>query len=479
MAVSKEKEIYDEECNEESSNIVPYILNNSIVKSNRLIQAKYKGGVLEEKIVYAALYAAQNKTLMETDAGYEVLISSNELREMTNYKGGSFYEKLKPAAAALMQRVYGIEDPENDRFEYIHLISKCTYDKGEFRIVFGKEQKNLIMNLTTNFTQLPVLMMKLKNVYAFRLYELLKSECYYKKDVPKSKRNNIFVITHSIAELKLALGVVDASSKEVRGILESKRPDFDKAVAKSKDTMYSVNGNFIRDVVAKATDEINAKLDMHISYKTKRFGRQTHDVEFTIDLNGNAKDKVESKQPELSEAEIFEFNCNVKDLFDNKLGFSEIPLIAKTSGYDLNRLKTIKKAMAQSKTVIENPAGFILQALKEGYKFDFDEEEESTAKVDSDVLQMSMKVLGKDFSEDDVSAIVLAADNDFMKIKKAKQILDNQNHVNNAVGFMIAAIKNDYKEVESYSKEQRARQGIVREGFDIDEWVRQNTIKNL
>lgn len=478
MAKTKETELYEEEHREESSNIVPYILNNSIVKSNRLIQAKYKGGVLEEKIVYAALYAAQNKTLMETDAGYEVLISSNELREMTNYKGGSFYEKLKPAAAALMQRVYGIEDPENDRFEYIHLISKCTYDKGEFRIVFGKEQKNLIMNLTTNFTQLPVLMMKLKNVYAFRLYELLKSECYYKKDVPKSKRNNVFVITHSIAELKLALGVVDASSKEVRGILESKRPDFDKAVAKAKDTMYSVNGNFIRDVVAKATDEINAKLDMHINYKTKRFGRQTHDVEFTIDLNGNKVDIAEEKTKEMSEAEIFEFNCNVRDLFDDKLGFSEIPLIAKTSGYDLDRLKEIKKAMQNSRTEIGNPAGFILQALKEGYKFDFPEET-NAIDIDPDVLQMSMKVLGKEFSEEDALAIVLAAENDFMKIKKAKQILDNQKHVNNAVGFMIAAIKKDYKEIESYSKEHRDKQGIVREDFDIDEWVRQKTINSL
>jgi plasmid replication initiation protein len=288
--MAKTKASAETQDTEANTNQVPN-LRYSITKSNRLIQAQYKCSVLEEKIVYAALYAAQNKSFVETDEGYEVIISPNELREMTGYKGGSFYSKLQPAAQALTQRVYGIEDPENDRFEYINLISRSVYDKGEFKITFNRTQRNLILNLTTNFTQLPVLMMKLKNVYAFRLYELLRSECYYRKSIPKAERTNTFFLSHSVSELKLALGVVDASERDVRKVLSSKNPDYDMAVAKAKDSMYSVNGNFTRDVIAKAVKEINTKLDMKIEYKTRKKGSQLHDIDFVVTMEDKKREQ--------------------------------------------------------------------------------------------------------------------------------------------------------------------------------------------
>lgn len=417
-------------------------LRYSITKSNRLIQAQYKCSVLEEKIVYAALYAAQNKSFVETDEGYEVIISPNELREMTGYKGGSFYSKLQPAAQALTQRVYGIEDPENDRFEYINLISRSVYDKGEFKITFNRTQRNLILNLTTNFTQLPVLMMKLKNVYAFRLYELLRSECYYRKSIPKAERTNTFFLSHSVSELKLALGVVDASERDVRKVLSSKNPDYDMAVAKAKDSMYSVNGNFTRDVIAKAVKEINTKLDMKIEYKTRKKGSQLHDIDFVVTMEDKKKESEET-EVKLDEAELFEFHSKVLKLFDCKLGYSEVPLISRKSGYDMQKLIKIRTMMDNSKVAINNMVGFILKALEDDYQAkpfvnDF--------AVDSDILDNAKEILGDKFKDDDVVSILNAANNDIERIKKAKGILDGKKRVKNAVGFMISAIQNDYEE---------------------------------
>ena len=462
--------------------IVPYILNNSIVKSNRLIQAKYKGGILEEKIVYAALFAAQNKKLLETHEGYEVVISSNELKEMTNYKGGSFYEKLKPAAAALMLRVYGIEDPENDSFEYIHLISKCSYSNGEFKIVFNKEQRKLLMNLTSNFTRLPMMMMSLKNVYAFRLYELLKSECYYKKDTPKEMRNNVFNIIHSVSELKLALGVVDSNAKEVRNILEREHPDYDKAISKSQSTMYNVNSDFVKYVISKAVNEINDKLDIHVEYSTKKLGKQIHDISFIVNLNGS-KAKVEIPVKEMTEDELFEFHANARALFDNKFGLTEIKKISEESGYNIERLEEIKKAMDSSKVNIDNPMGYILKALREDYDFSYSncdaEDEEDMATISPEIMEEAKSILGDRFSDTDVMSIIIVADNDLEKIRKAKEILDNKSHVKNAVGFILTAIKKEYKEVESYSKQHRDMQGIMRENIDYDEMIKQKTIASI
>lgn len=451
----------------------------SISKSNRLIQAKYKCSVLEEKIVYAALYAAQNKSFVETDDGYEVIISPNELREMTGYKGGSFYSKLQPAAQALAQRVYGVEDPEHDRFEYTNLISKSVYDRGEFKITFNRTQRNLIMNLTTNFTQLPVLMMKLKNVYAFRLYELLRSECYYKKNTPKAERTNTFFVSHSVSELKLALGVVDANEREVRKILSSKSPDYDKAVEKARDSMYNVNGNFTRDVIAKAVKEINAKLDMHVEYKTRKKGSQLHDVEFVVSMN-KEKEEKNDKKPELNEAELFEFHSKVLRLFDNKLGFSEVPLISRKSGYDMPRLIDIRNMIDNSKTVVNNLAGFILKALEDDYKLnERNDNTHDAVIIESDVFAKAKAILGEKFKDEDVMNILIAANNDLEKVRKAKGILDGKKHVSSIVGFMISAIKNEYKEVESYGKRYRELQGQRRDESEFEEAFKNKTSTKL
>lgn len=453
-------------------------LRYSITKSNRLIQAKYKCSVLEEKIVYAALYAAQNKSFVETDDGYEVIISPNELREMTGYKGGSFYSKLQPAAQALAQRVYGVEDPEHDRFEYTNLISKCVYDKGEFKITFNRTQRNLIMNLTTNFTQLPVLMMKLKNVYAFRLYELLRSECYYKKNTPKAERTNLFLVSHSVSELKLALGVIDANEREVRRILSSKNPDYDKAVEKAKDSMYNVNGNFTRDVIAKAVKEINEKLDMHVDYKTRRKGSQLHDIEFVVMMK---EEKKEEPDKVLDEAELFEFHSKVLKLFDNKLGFSEVPRISRESDYDMSKLMEIREMMDNSKTVISNPAGFILKALEEGYQSNSktNDNVQDAVVIESGVFSEAKKILGEKFKDEDVMNVLVAADNDIEKVKKAKGILDGKKRVSSAVGFIISAIKKDYKEVESYGKRYRDLQGQRRDESEFEEAFQKKTTEKL
>ncbi len=475
----KEK-IKDTEIQSEKSGSTNQVSNlrYSITKSNRLIQAQYKCSVLEEKIVYAALYAAQNKSFVETDEGYEVIISPNELREMTGYKGGSFYSKLQPAAQALTQRVYGIEDPENDRFEYINLISRSVYDKGEFKITFNRTQRNLILNLTTNFTQLPVLMMKLKNVYAFRLYELLRSECYYKKNTPKAERTNTFFLSHSISELKLALGVVDASERDVRKVLSSKTPDYDMAVAKAKDSMYSVNGNFTRDVIAKAVKEINTKLDMKIEYKTRKRGAQLHDVEFVVTMEDKKKES-DDEGVKLNEAELFEFHSKVLKLFDCKLGYSEVPLISRKSGYDMQKLIRIRNIMDDSKVVIKNIAGFILKALEDNYQVNKAEFEKKSPDKDSEIYNQAKELLQDKFKDEDIVSILDAANNDIEKIRKAKGILDGKKRVKSAVGFMIAAIKKDYEEVESIGTRERALQGVRHEDEAFEKAISNRTSKRL
>lgn len=454
--------------------VIPYSLTNGIVKSNKLIQAQYKGSALEEKIVYAALYAAQNKTIVETPEGFEVKISANELREMTGVKNSSFYEKLKPAAASLARRVYSVEDPENDRFDYITLLSRCTYEKGEFKIVFNKTQKSLLMNLTSNFTSLPVLMMKIQNVYAFRLYELLKSECYYKKDVPREQRNNVFEITHSISELKLVLGVVDANSPEVRTILESKYPDFDLAVAKAKDSMYENAGNFIRDVIKKAVNEINEKLDIYVEYKTKRFNRQLHEIVFTVDLNKIRN--IDPKVKKLNEAELFEFHSIVRELFNSELGYSEIPLISKESGYDLEKIKAAKKALDNSKTVVENKVGFILKAMQENY--DTIEDEVEIAEIKPEVYQRACDLLQDEFSEKDINAIIIAAEGDIDKIKNAREIFDMQKKLDNPTGWMISCIKENFDKPKAKNKSSWVN--INRnDSNDHDSMIKEKILKNM
>ena len=222
-------------------------------KSNFLIGAKYRSTLLENKLMALSLSRIQyNKEKNELFAK----IKASEIRRLLNTNTGSFYTQLDDTAKMMTGKSIGISDAEKQEFCYIAVVTKAEYKNSELYVQFHSDLKKYLYNIKDKFTPLQLsIMLSFKNVYSFRLYEILKSKSFYPK---WEKRNdNLFRFEISLSELKLELGIVNSELDEVRRVLRnSTNPDYDKAVEKSPEVMFSTWYDFRRYVVDKAIKEI-------------------------------------------------------------------------------------------------------------------------------------------------------------------------------------------------------------------------------
>ncbi len=355
----------------EHTDIIPYEQNDNLLKVNTLIDAKYRGSLLESKVLYATLQAVQNRQMEVVDNGYRVTLKAGELKKLTNSNSGSFYNSLKPVAQSMMNRSYGIESPDDDYFKYIHLISECEYDNGEFSVTFSRNSKDLIMDLSKNYTLLPKTIMTFRSVYSFRMYEILKRHSFYRKSIPMKDRKNVFQFQIGLSELKLQVGTVNAELDTVRKILNnSEFPDYDKAVKMSPEEIYPSYSEFNRNVLKVAQKEISEKTDdMSFTYKSLKGGKShtVYAIEFIVDLNPKKEQVVEEKSS-LSEDDIFEIEMNTKQLFSSyELKIKDIRLLCKEANYDFSRLEKAKRSLDTTRTKVDNVMGFLKRAIQENY----------------------------------------------------------------------------------------------------------------
>lgn len=354
-------------------NVIPY-KDNRYSKSNYLISAKYSSSLLENKIMAISLAKIQKKEYMEDKNGRIICsMSAGELREMIQANAGSFYTQLEPVAMNMAARTIGFSDPDKNggMFDYISVIDRAKYENGVFTIFYNVDVKEYLSDFKANFTilELPT-MLKFKNVYSFRLYELLSSRLYYKKGIPKEQRNCIFKIDFNLSELKLDMGVVNAELDDVRKELNNKKsPDFDKAVRKSPEKKFNTWYDFKRYVLDTAVKEINLRTDMKISYVPLKSGRgaRVYGVEFMVDLTErDVKTAKKCFEPVLSEDEKLDVLVEAKLLL-KEFSTKDIRIICEKSGYNVERIRKAYELLCRQSSV-GNAAGWMIACLKDGYE---------------------------------------------------------------------------------------------------------------
>lgn len=349
--------------------------DNKYSKSNYLISAKYASSLLENKITAISLAKIQKKEYVEDKNGRIVCnMTANELRKLLNANAGSFYSQLEPVAINMTSRTLGFSDPNKNGgvFDYISVVDRARYENGTFSIFYNSDVKEYLSDFKANFTvlELPI-MLKFKNVYSFRLYELLSSKSYYRKGIPKELKTQVFNIEFNLSELKLDMGVVNAELDAVRKELNNKQaPNFDRAVEKSPEKKFNTWYEFKRSVLDLAIKEINEKTDMKVTFSPLKGGRggKVYGVEFIVDLTGRnvdaIKDVISSKE-KMTEDEKIDFIIDVKCLLK---GFptKDVRAICKTSGYNFEKIEKAYELLKKQND-IENPTGWILSCLKNGY----------------------------------------------------------------------------------------------------------------
>lgn len=340
-------------------------------RSNFMISSKYRSTLFSNRLM--AISLSRLSTATESDDGYlTVTIKGRDIQKLFGVTGNSFFGHLSDTANNLTGHTIGWSNPVTQEFQYISVVTKATYKNGEFSIDFHKDIKDYLIDLTQNYTRFSLnVMMSFKSSYSFRLYELIKSRCYYRKGEERS--NNLFRIEFDINELRLALGVVNAGLDNVKRILNNRKgkPDYAKAVEASPEKLFETWYDFRKNVIDTAVKEINRLQEegkepgIYINnYEAKKAGRggKVYAVVFYVEVIRNDKG-VKSKQPVIDD--------NKDDILDEIFSIIEgirtrdARAIGEAAKWDIDK---IKRNYEYAKTKdIDNMVAYMIKAVKDDY----------------------------------------------------------------------------------------------------------------
>lgn len=228
-----------------------------VVKSNRLIEASYRLGLNEQRIIlYAISRCREEQRGLFPDL--PVTITANAfVKQFPSADKSNVYGQLKEAMNSLYNRSVTIHDTdpatEKVRVRETRWISEKAYidGAGHIQIVFTPEVIKYITRLEVEFTSYQLEKVgKMTSAHAVRVYELL------------SQNRDIGNRTLNLAWLRDTLGVEPGE--------------------------YKLTADFIRKVIEVAVKQINDHSDLTVSYKSVKTGRAITDFAFKIKAKAKA-----------------------------------------------------------------------------------------------------------------------------------------------------------------------------------------------
>lgn len=336
--------------------------DNIIKKANQLITGRHKISAIEQKIFNLSL----SKVTFDKQLGRPVAeITVKEMREILNCKGNSIYKHIQNLSRTLRDRTIIVNNLENDEFLMIGLINVVEYKSGVMRLKFEPEATDLVWNLKSDYTKLNLSLYKnLNNIYAIRLYEILKSNIY--------KCVDELSITYGINNLKWMIGMIQINDTIHKALIRNK--DIEEAIENSPeaDSLRDIS-NFKR-ALNTAIDEINEVTDIYVEYSTIKGGKggKVRAINFNVTDKDNLKKiKVKSddikKQDKPSEEEMLEMIVELKINIEEKLTIENYKQLLECANYDVELI--LEKYEQSKKTKkIDNLVAWLTCAIKENYK---------------------------------------------------------------------------------------------------------------
>ena len=222
-----------------------------VVKSNRLIDASYRLGMNEQRIIlYAICRCREEQKGLFPDLPVTITAEAF-VKQFPSVDKSNVYGQLKEAMNSLYNRSVTIHDTDpatkKARVRETRWISEKAYidGAGHIQIVFTPEVIKYITRLETEFTSYQLEKVgNMTSAYAVRIYELL------------AQHREIGNRTFNMAWLRETLHIA---------------PD-----------EYKLTTNFVRKVIEVAVEQINKHSDLTVSYKPVKTGRAITDFAFKI-----------------------------------------------------------------------------------------------------------------------------------------------------------------------------------------------------
>jgi len=281
--------------------------NNLVIKSNALIEARYRLSLQEQHIILWLL--TQIKPEDE-----ELKIHSMQIKDfakMLDIDLGNQYKELRKVTMRLIQRGLSIYEPNLEEWLQVTWLNSVRYVKklGVIELGFSDKLKPYLLQLKRCFTKINISSsLKFKSIYAVRLFELLVQY----DSIGKRKT--------TIEDLRLWCGI--------------------------EENEYIDYFDLKRKVINRAKSEINAKTDYEIDYKEIKQSRKVVEIEWTIKNKTEQEEKADMSTRGLksdinfipidytvcSSPEILEF-CKIHE---SKIGRPFIDYLLQVTAFDKN-----------------------------------------------------------------------------------------------------------------------------------------------
>lgn len=241
--------------------------NNLVVQHNKIIEAKYKLSVGEQRLIKII-----TSMIEPSDDDFKTYrLSVSDLAGLLDIKRKDFYDAVKDITEKLISNVLVIEYVTGTL--QVAWLSSALYHKGDgvVDLKFAPELKPFLLQLKSNFTAYELRnVIRLRKTHSIRMYELLKQ---YEK----------------IGKRKFSL-------EELRNILMI------------DDSEYKTFNGFKKRVLFSSQEEVNEKTDIYFEFTEERKNQKCVAIEFTIrSQSGSGVAKVikddYTKKSEFSEAQ--------------------------------------------------------------------------------------------------------------------------------------------------------------------------------
>ena len=300
------------------------------VKSNALVEARYRLSLQETRVIYWLLTQIQPDN--EDFKPHKMEIEN--FAKLIGVEADNQYSKLRSVTKSLMRRVMEIYSPEKKKTLQVAWLSSAEYQdmKGYISLEFSPKLKPYLLQLKSHFTKIEFAdFLELRSIYSVRIFELLlQYEFIGKRKV-------------SVDDLRLYCGI----GKEE----------------------YELYADIKRRVIEHAKIEINAKTEYEVDYTEVKESRKVIALEWTIKKK-TYFEKSQQEKATILQKELRSCLALVEKLMEYGFTRQKAKKLIK-QGTEKEIEDAIKAVDLQvSRNNVKNPKAMLKTAIKEHWKPD-------------------------------------------------------------------------------------------------------------
>jgi len=343
----EEKDMAESKKTGNNTNNNALIARQNYIKSNYLIEARYRSSPFTDKILAAGL-----TYLVKSEGSITAELSAKEIMHlMGKEESGSMYTRINKCAKELSQFQMIIECESENRFEILNMFQKVSYDRGVLNMKFSEDMGKYISDLQSGTYQtfnLP-LMMAFNETASLRLYELIKLVAYM-----ATEDDEIATRAYSMAELLVRFNLVNTGTDKVQKALSDKNPDYEYIVNELATEVKCNNwDNFKRRILEPAVEEISNMSDYVVRYEKKR-GSKSQKVVFFI---------KKKKLTAITNEEMLNMLQELKSYIKEDMELNDYYSLLRNSNYDVDHIKKCYDIAMESKSEIKDLVAWLHAAI--------------------------------------------------------------------------------------------------------------------